>query len=116
VGDLSGMEELVRTQAWVGELVLGKPEGSLRAIPSTIEGVELYVPLEGVADPDRLREQLAKDLERVRKEEAQLESRLSNPMFRERAKPEVVEREEESLLALRQRLEKLEERRRLLEP
>jgi valyl-tRNA synthetase len=116
VGDLSGMEELVRTQAWVGELVLGKPEGSLRAIPSTIEGVELYLPLEGVADPDRLREQLAKDLERVRKEEAQLESRLSNPMFRERAKPEVVEREEESLLALRQRLEKLEERRRLLEP
>ena len=44
-----------------------------------------------------------------------LEARLSNPQFIERAKPEIVEREQQAAQELRDKLAKILERRRLFE-
>ena len=69
----------------------------------------VYLPLEGVVDLDaegeRLRTELAdcdRNLERV-------EKLVSNPNFREKARPDVVENEEARLADLRERKQRLEE-------
>ncbi len=52
----------------------------------------LVVPLEGVIDIDAEKARLAKALEASTKEAKSLESRLNNPSFVEKAKPEAVEK------------------------
>ncbi len=52
----------------------------------------IVVPLEGVIDIDAEKARLAKALEASTKEAKSLESRLNNPSFVEKAKPEAVEK------------------------
>ena len=83
--------------------------GSLRGVTLVVSPLVVRLPLEGVVDLDaegeRLRAELAdcdKNLERV-------EKLVSNPNFREKARPDVVENEEARLAELRERKQRLDE-------
>jgi valyl-tRNA synthetase len=112
-GDLAGGEAVIASQAWVASLERGKPEG--RLISATIEGVDLHLPVAGLIDQEQEIARLAREEERLSAELAKLEERLANPMFAERAKPEVVKRERASAEDLRSRLAKTRERRGLFD-
>ena len=111
VGDLAGVEEIVRTQAWTEELVAGVP--TEKSVSTTIAGVDLYIPVDGLIDVDKQRGRLAKEEENLAAELKKLTDRLSNPQFTERAKPEVIERDRAAVADLEDRLEKNRERQRL---
>ena len=92
-------------------IVSGSSEGDVgvRGITLVVSPLVVRLPLEGVVDLDaegeRLRSELAdcdRNLERV-------EKLVSNPNFREKARPDVVENEEARLADLRERKQRLEE-------
>lgn len=113
VGDLSGGEEVLRTQAWLGELGTALPEG-IRTVSTTIEGIDVHLPIEGAVDLDRIANKLTTDEAKLTEELDKLNLRLGNPQFVERAKPEIVEREKALQADLQDRLDKIKSRRQLL--
>ena len=110
-GELGGLEEMIASQSWVEELRGGKPPEGTKALSATVEGVELYLPTEGLVDPAKEMERIDKEIEKLEAELKPLEGRLSNPQFLEKAKPEIVEREQAAAKALRERISKLKGRR-----
>ena len=112
-GDLAGGESVVASQAWVTTLNLGRPEGKF--VSASAEGIDLHLPIGDEVDIPKLVDKLRRDEEKLASEVEKLSERLDNPMFVERAKPEVVERERENLAELIGRLETTRERRSLLE-
>jgi valyl-tRNA synthetase len=111
VGDLDGLEFVVASQAWVTNLQAGKPSG--RFIAATAAGVDLFLPVEGLVDPEKELARLDKEVVRLTDELTKMEARLANPAFAERAKPEAVEKASADIADLRERLEKARERRNL---
>lgn len=112
-GDLAGQEEIIRTQAKIAELIPGStPE---KCIGTTTMGVDLHLPLEGLVDLDKELARLKKEEEKLAAEFKGVRDRLDNPMFRERAKPEVVENLEKCASDLEDRLDKVRGRQRLLQ-
>ena len=55
------------------------------------------MPLEGLIDFDAERKRLAKELGKIEKEIAKVESKLNNPSFAERAPAEVLEEQRQRL-------------------
>jgi valyl-tRNA synthetase len=111
-GDLEGDESVLTSQGWIQELLPGKPpEG--RFVSATAEGIDLHLPISGLVDVDKELNRLQREQEKALADLAKIEARLANPQFTERAKPEVVEKEQATLVALKEQLVKIEERRRL---
>ena len=105
--------DVIRTMSRVEPLRIVSGEGSsgssVRGVTLVVNPLVLRLPLEGVVDldaeGDRLRAELAdcvRNLERV-------EKLVSNPNFREKARPDVVESEEARLADLRDRRQRLDE-------
>jgi valyl-tRNA synthetase len=106
-GELGEGATVIASQAWLKELRPGgKPDGQ-EVLSRSVEGIDLHLPLlEGVsAAPDT--ERLQKERERLTAELEKLDKQLTNPMFRERAKPEVVAQAEQRAGELRESLAKL---------
>jgi valyl-tRNA synthetase len=112
-GDLRGGGWVLASQAWVGELREGRPEGKF--ISATVQGLDLHLPIEGLIDEEKEIARLVREEEKATKDLDGLEARLSNPQFVERAKAEVIERDRAAALELRERLEKIRARRALFE-
>ena len=113
-GDLSGGEEVVRSQAWIESLSVGKPsEGKF--VSTTVEGVDLHIPLGDSVEPEKEVARLQREKEKVSGDLEKLEARLSNPDFVGRAKSEVIERDRVLAEDLRNKLEKIRERIKLFE-
>jgi valyl-tRNA synthetase len=110
-GDLAGIEAIVASQAWVTELRAGKPEE--KVVSTTAVSVDLHVPVAGLVDPEKERARLDKEETKTSDDLAKLEARLANPQFVERAKPEVIERDRAAAEELRDKLQKIRERRQL---
>ncbi len=110
-GDLTGGEHVVRSQSWFESLTPGRPPGP--AVSTTVAGVDLHLPVEGLVDRDKELARLAKEEEKAVADLAKLDTRLSNPDFIQRAKPEIVAREQAAAEELRDKLAKIVERRRL---
>ncbi len=70
-------------------------------------GVEVYVPLEGCIDLDVETSRLSKELAKAGAELESVEKRLSSEAFSAKAPPEVVEKERERLVGLREKIAKL---------
>lgn len=104
VGDLDGGEHIIASQAWIEELSSSKPHGQV--LSTIAQGLELFLPIEGLIDVSKEREKLSKELDKMRTEMTKLEGQLGNPMFLERAKPEVVEQLRENAADLKARIEK----------
>ena len=105
--------ELIRNLSRVDPLKIvtgdAGSEGPIKGITLVVDPLVVRLPLEGVVD-------IAVEAERIRGELAECQSNLdrvgklvSNPNFRAKAKPEVVETEEERLKSLEERQQRLNE-------
>ena len=65
--------------------------------------MEIYLPLEGLIDLEQEKEKLHKQLEKLDKELASVETKLNNDNFVRNAKPEVVDKERERLTDIQTR-------------
>lgn len=89
VGDLLEGESIIRSQAWIEVLEPGSPSAATRCISTSSEGVEFFLPVQGI-DLDRECARLKAELKSIEAELLRLTAQLGNPSFVERAKPEVV--------------------------
>ncbi len=102
--------EAIQDMARLESLVLGRgaarPQGSATAI---FPEFEIYVPILGIVDISAEMARIEKRLSKLAKELEQVEKKLSNKYFLEKAPHEIVEKEREKqgdLLSLRERLER----------
>ncbi len=115
-GNCQGIEEIIRSQSWVQEVIYGKPPESESCIYANDSGVEIHLPMGEEMDENRMAgelERLSKELSSIDLDLAVLLNRLSNPQFVERAKPEIVTDVRNQMTELTERKTKLEERRKL---
>jgi valyl-tRNA synthetase len=97
--------------ARVRDVRWGRAEaGSIGAHSVLTNGVELFLPLEGVVDLQRERERLKQEISRLEGQVRGGESKLGNEQFVRRAPADVVERERDKLRQQREQLAKLEEK------
>ncbi len=85
-----------------------KPEQSMSLLAGQ---VEIYLPLAGLLDIGKELGRLDKEIAQTQQEIARLQGKLANEAFVAKAKPEVVEKEREKLVAQEERIGKLKERR-----
>jgi valyl-tRNA synthetase len=102
--------EIVRALAGVGDLtveerVVAPPEQALRLLAGE---VEIYLPLAGMVDLGAERKRLEGELDQARAQAGRVEQLLANPGFRERARPDVIEREQSRLAEATERVARLE--------
>jgi len=107
-GDLAGVEDIVRTQAWIEDLRQGKPAEA--HLSTTLEGLDLHLPVAGHVNAESELARLGKDRDKLTAELLKLDQRLDDPNFTSRAKPEIVARERERAAEVRESLSKLETR------
>ena len=82
------------------------------AINVIVEGIELYMPLEGLIDMEEEKKRLEEEKTRLEGEVARCEKMLSNPGFVNKAPKAKVEEEQEKLKNYRDMLEKVLEKLR----
>jgi valyl-tRNA synthetase len=104
-GEITGQEEVIRSQAWIETLHECSPPSTIRCVEATVGGIHVYIPIGDLVDLDKKRAQLERDLLKVGDELTKLQGRLNNAQFVERAKPEVVERERATARELEAKLE-----------
>ncbi|MBI5970346.1 MAG: valine--tRNA ligase [Deltaproteobacteria bacterium] len=107
-------EGYIKLLAKAASLIVREPGGS--PLPKSAafgraseggRGVEVYVPLEGCIDLDVETSRLSKELDKARLESDSVEKRLSSEAFSAKAPPDVVEKERERLIGLREKIAKL---------
>ena len=112
-GAMEEEAEVIRTLSRVEPLSItaGAPEGSeqTRGVTLVVNPLVVRLPLEGVVDlsaeQDRLREELAN----TQRELERKEKLVNNPNFRAKARPDVVETEEDRLRNLQEQQQRLGE-------
>jgi valyl-tRNA synthetase len=106
------IEQLARTQApRVERKLAAKPEQSIALVAGN---VEIYLPLAGMVDLEKEAARLDKEIANARQQIERSEAKLANEQFVTRARPDVVQKERDSLAAQRETLAKLEAQRREL--
>ena len=75
-----------------------------------VEGIELYMPLEGLIDKEEERKRLEEEKKRLEGEVARCEKMLSNPGFVNKAPKAKVEEEQEKLKNYKEMLDKVIEK------
>jgi valyl-tRNA synthetase len=98
----------IRSLAKVESIDIGtsvaKPKGSATAV---FGQNQVHVLLKGLLDFEEEKKRLRKEITKVEKDLEMLDRKLSNPQFREKAAPEIIEEVQEKKEALGLRLEKL---------
>ncbi|MCI0706304.1 MAG: valine--tRNA ligase [Ignavibacteriae bacterium] len=79
------------------------------ASSAVVDGIELFVPLEGLIDVGAERQRLEKEIARLQGLVESIEKKLSNPQFVERAPKDVVQKEREKQSSFKTNLEKLQQ-------
>jgi len=86
--------QYIRRLARVGSLQIGpevkRPDASVTAV---VRGVEVFVPLRGVIDPEEQRARLDHELKKLDKELERVSKKLASVDFQERAPAEIVSKE-----------------------
>jgi valyl-tRNA synthetase len=77
------------------------------AASAIVEGAEIFLPLEGLVDLDEERARLAREAEKLLTDLEGVKKKLRNQDFLRKAKPDIVQRENERLVQLEETLEKL---------
>jgi len=113
--------EVLRTYAnYISVLAFAEPvsfsnEKPPHAMSGVIDGVEIFLPLEGLIDTEKEIARLTKELEKVRKGAASTEGKLNNERFLSKAPAEVVQSERDKLAAAKEKISSLEQRIKQLE-
>ena len=84
-------------------------DSHLRGVTLVVNPLVLRLPLEGVVDLSVERERLQQELDNCLKNLDRVQRLVSNPDFRAKARPDVVENEEERLQSLTEQRQRLEE-------
>ena len=112
-GTLEEEAEVIRSLSRVEPLRIqgqsSDTEGLSRGITLLVNPLVVRLPLEGVVDLASEEERLKKELDGSVQNLRRVEALVSNPDFRAKAKPEVVDNEEERLRSLREETQRLEE-------
>ncbi len=92
-------------------IVSGASEGEsdVRGVTLVVSPLVVRLPLEGVVDLDAEGERLRSELDDCARNLERVEKLVSNPNFREKARPDVVETEENRLAELREKKQRLDE-------
>ncbi|MBP7195006.1 MAG: valine--tRNA ligase [Candidatus Cloacimonetes bacterium] len=88
------LRKLAKVESATVGTAIQKPPASLAAV---VRNIEIFLPLAGLVDLDAERARLAKQLEKISKEQAGVQAKLNNPNFVNNAKAEVVEAERKRL-------------------
>ena len=86
--------------------VVEKPPHSATAV---VQGLELFIPLEGIIDIDKERKRLAKKMEEMRGRLSAVQAKLGNENFTSRAPEEVVSGMREKEANYAESLQKLQD-------
>ncbi|MDD5109856.1 MAG: class I tRNA ligase family protein [Patescibacteria group bacterium] len=97
---------LARCSELTVEAKLAKPSQAASAV---VSGVTIHLPLAGLLDVSKERERITRELQEAKNYLKQLEAKLSNKNFVERAPEAVVSAEREKLTAQQHKVEKLKE-------
>jgi len=89
-----------------------RPQGSVLAVAGS---VEVFVVLRGVVDAAKEEERILRVRKKLLKDKVNLEQRLNNPKFLEKAPPEVVNDVREQLKSVDRQIDQLESARGLIE-
>lgn len=87
-----------------------------RWVGAPLDGAQIFVDIGEALDMDRERERMQKELQAIQKEIDRARSKLDNPGFVTRAKPEVVEEERRRLAAWQEKYALIQERAALFAP
>ena len=77
---------------------------------STIEDVDIFIPLEGLLDWEKEKERLKNKLKKIEKDLSRTEKRLLNSDFLRKAPPQVIKKEKEKRLIFKKEKDKLKKR------
>jgi valyl-tRNA synthetase len=114
--ELEDQRERLKRLAKISDLTFGDARGrGVGASAVLSDGIELFVPLEGLLDLDRERERLRAEISRLGGQLEGAEKKLGNANFVERAPQEVVRKEEEKASSFRDQRSKLLEKLSTLE-
>jgi valyl-tRNA synthetase len=108
VENVSHIKHLANLQSIEG-LITDAPRPQ-NALSASLPEVEIFLPLEGLIDKDKERARIEKEIEARENDLSHVEKKLSNPQFREKAKPEVVEKETAKRVEISSALKKLKTR------
>jgi valyl-tRNA synthetase len=90
---------LIRALARVGDLAVGTPgantEPPRMSATAVVGEMRVFVPLEGIVDPDAEIARLNKELGKIEKELDSVTKKLSNSDFLSKAKPDAVQKQKE---------------------
>ncbi len=107
---ISENSKMIKVMAKLSELspvsVEDKPE---KAAVAVVKGIELTVPVEGIVDFEAEERRLNKEIERIDKDLAFLNKKLSNERFISNAPEEIVKKQREKLSACTLKKDKLSE-------
>jgi len=104
-------EEEITNLARVGKLVISKDiTQPAFSASSLVKDIEIFIPLQGFIDLEKERKRLKANEEKLKKEIARLERKLSSGHFLQKAPPEIVQKEKEKKEALIQKSERLKKR------
>ncbi len=100
--------EMITSLGRVSDLDVASARGNLEpprmSATAVVGDMRIYVPLEGIVDPDAEIARLEKELAKVEKEFAAVDKKLSNENFLSRANPEAVEKQQEKRAELSAKL------------
>ena len=105
---------------YIADLAFAEPitfaeEKPSHAMSGVIEGVEIFLPLEGLIDTEKEIARLTKELEKLRKGAAQTSGKLNNERFLSKAPAEVIQSERDKLTGFNEKISSLEQRIKQLE-
>jgi len=86
------------------------------AASAVVEGVEVFLPLEGLIDVDEERARLTREADKLLNDLESTRKKLRNQDFLTKARADVVERERQRLIQLEETLEKLKRAQESLRP
>jgi valyl-tRNA synthetase len=90
-------------------LDISQKERPRRAISQVIDGLQVFLPIEGLIEVEKEVQRIKREISKVMKEVEQAQKKLSNPDFLERAPEDVVEKEREKFEELSLKKRKMEE-------
>jgi valyl-tRNA synthetase len=94
--------------ARISELTLAKEgEKVAKAAASMVNGIEIFIPMEGLVDPMKEKARLGREIQAIEGMNKGMKARLDNPGFVKNAPAAVVEKDKATLLQNEEKLAKL---------
>ncbi|WP_100644531.1 valine--tRNA ligase [Alteromonas facilis] len=95
--------------------VLAKGEEAPASASAIVGEMEVLIPMAGLIDKDAELARIAKAIDKIEKDAARTQGKLSNEKFVSKAPEAVIEKEKQKLAEATQQLEKLQEQQRTIE-